>query len=176
MFICKNINVWRKKMYKIGVISDTHNTIDNEFLEFFKGVDEIWHAGDIGDASVLDELEGIAKVRAVYGNIDGHHIRSYIREVEIFTLEDMRVIMIHIAGSPSNYSKQVKKLIMNEKPSVLICGHSHILKVIYNHKYKLMHINPGAAGKMGFHKYRTALKFTIEGDQLSDLEVLELKR
>ena len=161
---------------QVGLLSDTHSYIDQKALNFFKDCDEVWHAGDIGDVSVFDTLESVVKIRAVYGNIDNHQIRTVIPEFQVFTIEDYKVVMTHIGGYPSKYAPRIKALLQKEKPNLFISGHSHILKVINDEKLNLLHINPGAYGKSGFHKVRTALRFTIEKGKIKDLEILEIDR
>ena len=133
-------------MTRIGLISDTHSYLDERFAELFKDVDEIWHAGDIGDIRVLDKLKKIKKVRAVFGNIDGSEIRNVLDEHERFMCEDVDVWITHIGGYPGKYSSLVKAELYNNPPQIFISGHSHILKVMYDKKLDLLHINPGAAG------------------------------
>jgi putative phosphoesterase len=161
---------------KIGLLSDTHSYIDEKVLNFFKDCDEIWHAGDIGDSSVFDTLESMFKVRAVYGNIDNHEIRTFIPEFQIFTIENYKVVMTHIGGYPNKYAPKIKDLLQVKKPNLFISGHSHILKVINDQELNLLHINPGAYGKSGFHKVRTAVRFNINNGKISDFEILEIKR
>ncbi len=163
-------------MKKIGIISDTHASVPEQVWEFLAGVDEIWHAGDIGSFAVLDRLRKIAPVRAVYGNIDNHQIRSSAPEYQTFTCESVRVAMIHIGGYPGRYTKEGKRLINQYHPGLFISGHSHILKVIYDRTHDLLHINPGAAGNKGFHKLITAVKLNIDGKKMSDMEIFELER
>lgn len=161
-------------MKRIGLLSDTHSYFDTRFLELFKDVDEIWHAGDIGDIKVLDELRRFKPVIAVYGNIDGSLIRQEITEILEFECERVKVFMIHIGGYPGKYDKRVKKQLIKKQPGLFISGHSHILKVIYDKELELLHLNPGAAGLSGFHAVRTALRFTIDGPNVKDMEVIEL--
>lgn len=163
-------------MQRIGLLSDTHSHLNPSISKFFANVDEIWHAGDIGDAGILVELKKIAKLRAVYGNIDNAVLRNELNEYESFTCEDVRVLMIHIGGYPGRYEKGVRNLIDNLKPDLFISGHSHILKVINDPAKNLLHMNPGAAGNYGFHQVITALKFEIEGSNIKNLEVYELER
>lgn len=167
---------FKSKLMKIGLLSDTHSFVDPKAVEFFKDCQEVWHAGDIGSPSVIDDLSAVFKVRAVYGNIDNHEIRSFCPEFQIFTIEDFKVVMTHIGGYPNKYAPGIRKLLIQEKPNLFISGHSHILKVINDQKLDLLHINPGAYGKSGFHKVRTALRFTIEGSRIFDLEILEIER
>lgn len=160
-------------MKTIGLLSDTHSHLDASILDFFKSVDEIWHAGDIGSLEVVHCLESIAKFRAVYGNIDGPEIRCLFKESEYFRCEDMNVLIIHIGGYPGKYSGVAKKIIEDLKPDLFIAGHSHILKVIYDKKLGMMHMNPGAAGMSGFHQKKTALRFIIENKQVKNIQILE---
>jgi len=160
----------------IGLLSDTHAYIDTTILDFFKDVDEIWHAGDIGNMDVVRKLESLKPLRAVYGNIDGTEIRQCFKEVERFRCEKMDVLMVHIGGYPGKYPSQVK-LLLKEKPAHLfIAGHSHILKVMYDKKLGMMHINPGAAGMSGFHQLRTAIKFEVDNQDIKNMKILEVVR
>lgn len=161
-------------MTRIGLLSDTHNYFDPHFIELFKDVDEIWHAGDIGDIKVLDELRKIKPVRAVYGNIDNSIIRAELKEHLRFKLEGVDVWITHIGGYPNKYSPLIKKELFSNPPKLLICGHSHILKVIYDKKLDLLFINPGAAGRSGFHKVRTLIRFKLNNGNIKDLEIVEL--
>jgi len=163
-------------MTRIGLLSDTHGSMDPKIRDWFKEVDEIWHAGDIGSMDVLDQLEAFKPLWAVFGNIDDHRIRVRTREDQIFSCESMKVWMTHIGGSPGKYQKRVLKGLEEIKPDILVCGHSHILKVIYDHRASLMYLNPGAAGKSGLHQVRTVLRFSIDGGNIKELEVLELPR
>ena len=137
-------------------------------------VDEVWHAGDLGNLKVMDELSTLKPLRAVYGNIDGQQVRLQAPEYLSFTAEGVKVLMIHIGGSPGRYVKRAKILIEQHHPDVFICGHSHILKVMQDHQNKHLHMNPGAAGIAGFHKIRTMLRFTLDKGKVSDLEAIEL--
>ncbi len=163
-------------MRKIGLISDTHGFLDPGILNWFKGVDEVWHAGDIGGISLLETLENFKPVRAVYGNIDGRDIRDRLPDDQIFRCEDIRVWITHIGGYPGKYDGRVRKRLKEIRPGLLVCGHSHILKVMYDHSHRVMYMNPGAAGKAGTHVCRTALRFNVVKDKIEDLEVLELPR
>jgi putative phosphoesterase len=163
-------------MRKIGLISDTHGHIDSECLDFLSDVDEIWHAGDIGSEQILDLLESKKPVRAVYGNIDDTNIRKRTKENLRFNCEEVDVWITHIGGYPGNYSSKIKNEIKKNPPRIFISGHSHILKVINDKKLGLLHINPGAAGNKGWHKFVTAIRFVINGDQISDLQVFEKSR
>ncbi|NPA37555.1 MAG: metallophosphoesterase family protein [Chlorobi bacterium] len=162
-------------MIKIGLLSDTHSFFDSRFFELFKDVDEIWHAGDIGNLEVLEQIENFKKTRAVYGNIDGSELRRWLNRDERFMCEGVDVWMTHIGGYPGRYDRSVKEKILANPPKLFISGHSHILKVMYDKKLDLLHINPGAAGKYGFHKIRTAVRFAIDGEAIKDLEVIELE-
>ena len=159
---------------KICLLSDTHSHLDDSILKQAQWSDEIWHAGDIGENSVLEELESIKKVRGVYGNIDGHYIRSALPEVNTFEIQGLKFMMVHIGGYPPKYNKYSKSLILEYKPDVFVTGHSHILKVMRDKAAKLIYLNPGAAGQYGFHKKRTLLRFKIELGSLIDLEIVEL--
>ena len=163
-------------MKRIGLISDTHGYINPRVSDFFKECDEIWHAGDIGSQEAADKLAAFKPFRAVYGNIDGGLLRHNFKEVEVFNCEEVKVLMIHIGGYPGRYSPKAKKLIEEHKPKIFISGHSHILKVMPDPKHDLLHINPGAAGKSGLHKSVTMIRFTIDGNNIKDLEVFDQKR
>lgn len=161
-------------MKQIGLLSDTHSYWDERFNQYFADCDEIWHAGDIGSLEVIERLSKIGPVRAVYGNIDGQNIRTLFPEVNRFTIENTTVLMKHIGGYPGKYDKSVKHLLLEEPPQLFISGHSHILKVLFDKKLNLLHINPGAAGKYGFHTIRTIVRFKIDNGNFTDLEVIEL--
>ena len=160
---------------EIGLISDTHGYLDERVFEHFSGCDEIWHAGDIGDKSILDRLKNFKKVRAVYGNIDGKDIRSDLEEELIFGLEGLRVWIIHIAGYPSHYTAGVKNRIREINPNLLVCGHSHILRILPDKTLdNFLYINPGAAGIQGLHKVRTLVRFSLRDKHISNMQVIEL--
>ncbi len=161
-------------MTRIGLLSDTHGYLDERLYDFFKNCDEIWHAGDIGTIDISGRLARFKPFRAVYGNIDGPDIRSVYPENDRFLCEELDVWIKHIGGYPNNYDRSVRKEIMSNPPELFISGHSHILKVVYDKKLNLLHINPGAAGKYGLHKKRTAVRFTIDKKEIKDLEVMEL--
>ncbi len=163
-------------MTKIGLISDTHGYFDPKIYEWFKDVDEIWHAGDIGNEEVLNKLEEFKPTKAVFGNIDNWQIRSRTPEFLEFKCEEMKILITHIGGYPARYTPGITKLLTEKKPDIFICGHSHILKVINDSKLNLLHLNPGAIGKSGFHQVRTALRFQIEGNNIKEMEIIELKR
>jgi putative phosphoesterase len=161
-------------MRRIALLSDTHSYIDDRIIEHCKVCDEIWHAGDIGIIKVADALEKIKPFKAVYGNIDGQDIRIRYPETLRFNCEEVDVMMTHIGGKPDHYVAEVKAVMKTNPPKIFICGHSHILFVKYVEKYKCLHMNPGAAGISGFHQMRTMLRFTIDGKDIRDLEVVEL--
>ncbi len=164
-------------MKKIGVISDTHGFLDAKFLEFFSDCDEVWHAGDIGNADILTDLASLVPVvRAVYGNIDDWDVRTRVPEVNDFELEGKKVLIKHICGRPGRYDTSFRPLITQIRPDIVVCGHSHILRVEYDKRNNFLFINPGAAGKSGFHKVRTAVKFILDSGDVRDLKVLELPR
>ncbi|MBW2220730.1 MAG: metallophosphoesterase family protein [Deltaproteobacteria bacterium] len=163
-------------MKKIGLLSDTHGFIHPKVSDFFMSCDEIWHAGDIGNIETADKLAEIKLFKAVYGNIDGGKLRQTFKEFEIFRCENVKVLMIHIGGYPGRYTHTARKLISEHKPKLFISGHSHILKVMPDPKYNLLHINPGSAGKQGLHKMITMVRFVIDGSDIKDLEVFEVKR
>ncbi len=161
-------------MLRVGLISDTHGYLDHKVFEYFKDCDEIWHAGDIGTLEVLDRLETFKPTLAVYGNIDGGEIRIRTREDQILQREGLVILITHIASKPPKYNLRVRKLIGLHDPDILICGHSHFLKVQKDDENDLLFLNPGAAGKHGLHKMRTLLRFAIEAGKIKDLEVIEL--
>ncbi len=159
---------------RIGLMSDTHGHLDSQVLPFFDQCDEIWHAGDFGKLRVLESLEAVKPVRAVWGNIDGPEIRQRVPEIQSFDCAGMRVLMIHIGGYPGRYAKGVPQLLKSEQPDLFICGHSHILKVMPCPRFGLYHLNPGACGREGFHLEKTLLRFRIEDGKLSEVQVGKL--
>ena len=163
-------------MTRIGLISDTHGFLDEAVFAYFKDCHQIWHAGDFGTKAISEELSNKTglEVRGVYGNIDGNNIRSIYPEEIVFDCENVRVLMKHIGGYPGRYAPGVKKRIIEEMAALFISGHSHILKVQYDEGLQCLHMNPGAAGKQGWHKVRTILRFVIEGSQMKDCEIIEL--
>jgi len=161
---------------KILLLSDTHGTWDDFVEKYAAGADEIWHAGDIGKAEIIDRLEQFAPVKAVYGNIDGQDIRKFIPEYQFFETEGKKVLIIHIGGYPGKYTRRAKELINLYRPDIFVSGHSHILKVMHDRKNNLIHFNPGAAGKYGFHKVRTMLRFDMDNGEIKNLEVIERPR
>jgi hypothetical protein len=161
-------------MQRIALLSDTHNYLDPKIFKYFETCDQIWHAGDIGTVSITDELSKFKPVIAVYGNIDGQDVRKIYPKNQRFTCEGVDVFMTHIGGYPHRYSAEALTEIKQNPPKLFICGHSHILKVMFDTTYKLLHINPGAAGIHGFHKVKTLVRFTLDLGQIKDLEVIEL--
>ena len=163
-------------MTRILLLSDTHSFIDKQILKFVKQADEVWHAGDIGNIEVTDAIKEFKPLRAVYGNIDNAKIRSEFPLDNEFTIEDVSVLITHIGGYPNKYNKRVKEKLITNTPKLFISGHSHILKVMPDKKLSLLHMNPGAAGKYGFHSVRTMLRFTIDKSEIKNLEVIELEK
>ncbi|HDR68582.1 MAG TPA: metallophosphoesterase [Bacteroidaceae bacterium] len=161
-------------MVRIGLLSDTHGFLDDQLFDFFSQTDEIWHAGDIGDLSVIERLQKFKPLIAVYGNIDGTPVRQLLPEHQRKSREGMDIWMTHIGGYPGRYSNHVKPEIFRNPPGLFISGHSHILKVIPDKKLSLLHINPGAAGRIGTHTVRTAVRFGIEGGNIKDIDIIEL--
>ncbi|GAA4731759.1 metallophosphoesterase family protein [Flavisolibacter ginsenosidimutans] len=165
-------------MTRIGLISDTHGYLDEAVFKHFENCDEIWHAGDFGNITIANELAvktGLT-VWGVYGNIDGYDVRSVYPQKLIWNCEDVTVYMTHIGGYPGRYAPGIKGELVDAKAKLFICGHSHILKVIYDDKINCLHINPGAAGNQGWHKIKTLVRFAIDGDNIKDCEVIELGR
>ena len=163
-------------MTKILLLSDTHSYIDNNILKYVKQADEVWHAGDIGDLKVTDTIKALKPLRGVYGNIDGTKVRLEFPEHNRFMCEDVDVWITHIGGYPPKYNAKIINEIKENPPRLFICGHSHILKVIPDKKLNLIHMNPGAVGKHGFHKVRTMLRFTIDEKKIDNLEVIEFSK
>lgn len=163
-------------MIKIGILSDTHDFLDPQLLTIFSDCDEIWHAGDIGSVEVINKLKQHKPIRAVYGNIDDRSIQQQYPEDNWFTINNLLVYITHIAGKPPKYNSRVLKEIKEKNPNVVVCGHSHILRVIPDKQNNLLFINPGAAGHQGFHSMRTALKIEVEKDKVTKMEVIELGR
>jgi putative phosphoesterase len=167
---------------RIGLISDTHNFLDPSVFEHFKGCNEIWHAGDFGTIDIANELLRCQAtqtgqspfVRGVYGNIDGTDIKSVYPEQLVFICEGVKVMMRHIGGYPPRYNPETKKELLIHRPKLFISGHSHILKIMYDEKLNCLHMNPGAAGKQGWQKVRTIIRFAIDGKDIKDCEVIEL--
>jgi putative phosphoesterase len=163
-------------MTKVLLISDTHSYIDDNILKYVKKVDEVWHAGDIGDPKVTDEIKKLKPLRAVYGNIDNQEVRGEFPEHNRFICEQLDVWITHIGGYPDRYDKRIKEMIVSNPPNLFISGHSHILKVMFDKTLNLLHMNPGAIGKYGLHKQRTMLRFEVHGDQIKNLEIIEFNR
>lgn len=164
-------------MKRIGILSDTHSCWDDRYAVHFADCDEIWHAGDVGDISIITRLEGIAPVvRAVAGNIDHGEVRRRCNEVEEFEVESIKVWMTHIGGYPGRYAVGVRPILRNHNINLMVTGHSHILKVMWDREHDVLHINPGAAGYHGWQKERTLVKLTIDGNNMKDLEVIELAK
>lgn len=161
-------------MTSIGIISDTHGYLDDNVFKHFERCDEIWHAGDFGNISLAQQLSSFKTLRGVYGNIDGNDIRTVYPESLFFSIEQVPVFMQHIAGYPDRYAPGVKNKIKESGAKLFISGHSHILKVMYDDKLQCLHINPGAAGKQGWHKVRTIVRLVIDGSNMRDCEVIEL--
>jgi hypothetical protein len=161
---------------KILLLSDTHSYIDNTILKYAKQADEVWHAGDIGDLKVTDAIKALKPLRSVYGNIDSTEIRTEFPEHNRFMCEGVDVWITHIGGYPGAYNMRIREAIKQNPPRLFICGHSHILKVMPDKQLNLLHMNPGAVGKHGFHKTRTMLRFTINNKKIDNLEVIEFSK
>ncbi len=176
-------------MTRIGLISDTHHFLDEAVFEHFKNCDEIWHGGDFGTIEIAEKIiagfqdfprpgvnvPGMTRLRGVYGNIDGPDIRAIYPEQLVFKCEDVKVMMRHIGGYPPKYNPETKRELLIHQPQLFISGHSHILKVMYDEKLNCLHMNPGAAGKQGWHKVRTLIRFAIDGKEMKNCEVIELQ-
>lgn len=163
-------------MKKILLLSDTHSYIDEQILKFVNQADEVWHAGDIGDLNVTDTIKKNKPLRAVFGNIDNKEARAEFPLDQKFILEGVTVWITHIGGYPNKYNQRIRAEISNDPPKIFIAGHSHILKVQYDQKLDLLHLNPGAAGKHGFHKIRTMLRFELDKGEIKNLEIIELAK
>lgn len=161
-------------MKKILLLSDTHSHIDDTILKYVKLADEVWHAGDIGDLKVTDTIKKLKPLRAVFGNIDNHEARLEFHLNNRFLCEGVSVLITHIGGYPGKYSPAIREEITQNPPKLFICGHSHILKVMFDKKLNCLHMNPGAAGISGFHQKRTMLRFEIDGDKIQSLEIIEI--
>ncbi|MBE6306253.1 MAG: metallophosphoesterase family protein [Bacteroidaceae bacterium] len=161
-------------MKRIGILSDTHAHWDERYAQYLAQCDEIWHAGDIGSVEVLEKLEALTTVRAVYGNIDGQPIRLRTKQHQRFDIEGASVWITHIGGYPGKYAREVTPEIYRNPPKLFVSGHSHITKVMYDKTLDCLHINPGAAGLYGFHKVRTLVRLVIDKGTFSDLEIIEL--
>lgn len=161
-------------MKRIGLLSDTHSHWDDKYQKYFAQCDEIWHVGDFGSIIIADKLREIATLRGVYGNIDGTDVRREFPETLRFMCEGVDVLMKHIGGYPGRYDRSIYHTIMSDTPRLFISGHSHILKVMADKRLQLLHINPGAAGLYGQQPVRTLIRFTLDGTNIKDLEVIEL--
>ena len=162
-------------MTRVGLLSDTHSYLDDRILALLSGCDQIWHAGDFGNAEVADQLAKVAPLYGVFGNIDGADIRQRFPKTLRFTVEQLEVLMTHIGGYPGRYAQDIRPLIKANPPGLFITGHSHILKIMPDKQHSpLLHINPGAAGKHGFHPIRTMVRFSIDGTRVQELQVIEL--
>ena len=161
-------------MKRIGILSDTHGMWDDRYALHFKDCDEIWHAGDIGDYAIIERLRETAPVRAVSGNIDHGMVRRKYPETDIFTIEGVRVLLTHIGGYPGKWSPGMKRLLKEERIKLMVDGHSHLLKIIFDNELDLLHINPGAAGNQGWQRVRTLVRITIDGTEMRDCEIIEL--
>ena len=161
---------------KIGLISDTHGFLDENVFKYFNGCDEVWHAGDFGSIEIADQLSGKTgiAVKGVYGNIDGPDVRRIFPEQLVFTCEEVKVLIRHIGGYPPKYNAETKKQLLIHRPQLFVCGHSHILKIVYDPALQCLHINPGAAGRQGWQKVRTIVRFAIDGSEIKNCEVIEL--
>jgi putative phosphoesterase len=163
-------------MTKILLLSDTHGYLDDQMLKYIKQADEVWHAGDIGDLQIVDTIAKYASLRGVYGNIDGDQARMQFPLDNRFIVENKKVWITHIGGYPKRYEKRIKNELKKYSPDIFISGHSHILKIIYDKDYNLLHLNPGAVGKSGFHKVRSMLRFTIHKNAIENMEIIELEK
>lgn len=161
-------------MKKIGLLSDTHSFLDEKIFHYFEDCDEIWHAGDIGDQEVANRLEAFKPLRAVFGNIDDMPTRRRFSEDLRFDCEGLEVFITHIGGYPGKYNKRVREILQAHPPGLFICGHSHILKVIPDNQYGLLHVNPGACGNEGFHQVKTVIRMEVDAGKVTKLEVIEL--
>lgn len=163
-------------MKTIGLLSDTHNHLDDKFYNFFESCDQIWHAGDIGSILLADKIAQFKPLIAVHGNIDDYETRLVYPENQRFTIENVDVFMTHIGGYPGKYSPNSRKVLQTNPPKIFVCGHSHILRVMFDEKYNCLVLNPGAAGQYGQQPCRTALRFKLDNGDIKDLEICELPR
>ncbi len=162
-------------MKRIGLLSDTHGFLDPKVLTYFADVDEVWHAGDIGDLPTLEALENFKPLRIVYGNIDDHQLRAACKEFLRFQVEEVDVLMTHIGGKPGKYAKPaLAELLQNGAPQLFVCGHSHIALAQFDKRFNMLWLNPGACGYKGFHQVKTIFRFCITGSKIHDLECIEL--
>jgi putative phosphoesterase len=162
-------------MRKIGLLSDTHGEWDEKYATHFESCDEIWHAGDIGSASVAGQLAALKPFRAVYGNIDGQEVRQMYSRINYFLVERVMVMMTHIGGYPGLYEPDIRTKLYALKPKLFIAGHTHLLKIMYDNKFNCLYVNPGAAGHSGFQQVRTLVRFVIDQDEIKDMEIIELR-
>ncbi|MFA6924963.1 MAG: metallophosphoesterase family protein [Bacteroidales bacterium] len=163
-------------MKRIGLLSDTHSFLHPKVFEYFAKCDEIWHAGDIGNIKIADELSKFKPLRAVYGNADGQDVQIVYPQFQSFKCEECRVLMTHIGGYAGKYETKVRQLLLEKRPNLLVVGHSHILKVFYDKKYNLLNINPGACGNYGFHLVKTFVRFSIDCERIKNLEIIEIEK
>ena len=163
-------------MTRIGIISDTHASTHERVFEFLKDCDQIWHAGDIGNLETLQKISKFKPTIAVFGNIDDAEVMRHTKKYEFFKCENKTVLMTHIGGYPGRYPEHIEYVLREKKPDIFVAGHSHILKVIYDKEFEFLFLNPGAAGQYGFHKSITCLRFCIDGDHISDMEILDIER
>ena len=162
-------------MTYIGLLSDTHSYLDERLFNYFADCDEIWHAGDVGNIEIIDQLRAFKPLRGVYGNIDGQEIRIELPLNQRFEVEDLSIMMTHIGGTPPRYNPTTRAELIANTPDIFICGHSHILQVLRDKKLNnMLYINPGAAGKSGFHKVKTAIRFAIDGNKVLQMAVIDL--
>ncbi|MBD5301843.1 MAG: metallophosphoesterase family protein [Bacteroides sp.] len=161
-------------MKKIGILSDTHGFWDSKYIKYFEDCDEIWHAGDIGDISIIEKLESICPVKAVKGNADFGEVARRFESIIIFEIENIKVLLTHIGGYPGKWAPNIKQLLKENSIKLMVDGHSHILKVIYDKELDLLHINPGAAGQQGWHKKRTLIRLNIDNSEFTKCEIIEL--
>ncbi len=161
-------------MKRIGIVSDTHSYWDDKYAEYFAECDEIWHAGDIGSMEVAERLSEVAMLRAVVGNCDGGDLRKIYPELLRFRVEDVEVLLTHIGGYPGHYDYRIRRQLMENPPQLMVCGHSHILKVQYDKTLGMLHINPGAAGRQGWQQERTLVRVSVDGREFKNLEVVSL--
>lgn len=161
-------------MTRIGLISDTHGYLDEAVFKHFESCSEIWHIGDFGTIELANQLANFRPLKAIYGNVDGNEIRSIYPEQLLFNCEEVKVMLRHIGGSPPKYNPETRKELLLHLPQLFISGHSHILKVMYDERLQCLYMNPGAAGKHGWHKVRTLIRFVIDRKEMKDCEVIEL--
>ncbi len=161
-------------MKRIGLLSDTHNFLPENVFGYVEACDEIWHAGDFGSAAIANQLSAIKPLKGVYGNVDGNDIRGIYPQKLIWKCEEITVFMVHIGGYPNKYAPGIRQLLQEHQADLFICGHSHILKIMYDQKIHCLHLNPGAAGNQGWHQVKTMIRFTIDGKDIRDAEVIEL--